>query len=160
MPGLKVKDIADVSHIIGSSLTAVDLKGLTRIELSFAVLMAAAASGLMLLLGFFERRRSFAILDALGARPWQTASFIWSEGLAVLAGGVAMGAAIGIAVAWMLVKLLSGVFDPPPEALTWPLAYLGVLAAMLLLSTWLSILVAARASTVSRPDLLREVAGA
>ena len=159
-PGLKVKDIADVSHIIGSSLTAVDLKGLTRIELSFAVLMAAAASGLMLLLGFFERRRNFAILDALGARPWQTASFIWSEGLAVLAGGAVMGAATGVAIAWMLVKLLSGVFDPPPQALTWPLAYLGALAAMLLLSTWLSIWIAARASSVSRPDLLREVVGA
>ena len=36
-PSLKVTDIAQASALIGSSLTAVDLKGLTKIELAFAV---------------------------------------------------------------------------------------------------------------------------
>lgn len=160
LPGLKVKDIAGVTHIIGSSLTAVDLRGLTRIELAFAVALTAAASGLLLLLGFFERRRSFAILDALGARPWQMASFIWSEGVLVLAGGVVMGAAVGIAIAWMLVKLLTGVFDPPPEALAWPAGYLALLFAMVLAATWAALWIAARASVRSSPQLLRDTLGA
>ena len=49
-PSLKVTDIAQASALIGSSLTAVDLKGLTKIELAFAVTMAAASTGLMLAL--------------------------------------------------------------------------------------------------------------
>ena len=159
-PGLKVKDLADASHIIGSSLTAVNVKGLTTIELSFAIVLSAAASGLLLLLGFFERRRTFAILDALGASPRQMAAFVWSEGLFVLAGGVMIGAALGLAIAWMLVKLLSGVFDPPPEALSYPVVYLVMLGVLLAASTLGAIWVAARSSAVSKPELLREVIGA
>jgi len=123
-PSLKITDVGQAAHLIGSSLTAVDLGGLTTIELGFAVLMAAAAAGLMLALGFVERRRNFAILDAIGAKPWQLASFLWGEGILVVAGGFVFGSVSGIVTAWMLVKLLTGVFDPPPEALSVPWCYL------------------------------------
>ncbi len=43
---MKVRDIGTTQHLIGSSLTAVDLVGLTRIELVFAVIMVAGAAGL------------------------------------------------------------------------------------------------------------------
>lgn len=66
-PSLKIVDIGQASRLIGSSLTAVDLGGLTAIELAFAILMAVAAAGLMLALGFAERRRNFAILRTIGA---------------------------------------------------------------------------------------------
>ncbi len=56
---------------VGSSLTAVDLAGLTRVELGFALVLAAAAGGLVLALGLAERRRNLAILTALGARRRQ-----------------------------------------------------------------------------------------
>ncbi|APZ42401.1 ABC transporter permease [Acidihalobacter ferrooxydans] len=127
--GVQVKDLGQVAHIIGSSLTALDLRGLTRLELFYALLTAAAASGLLLALGLFERRKVFATLDALGARPRQLAAFIWSEGLIVLVGGVVLGTAAGLAVAWMLVKLLTGVFDPPPQTLSLPWGYLSLLLA-------------------------------
>jgi len=52
-----VTDIATSRRIIGSSLTAVDLGGLTRVELGFALVLAAASSGLVLALGMAERRR-------------------------------------------------------------------------------------------------------
>lgn len=150
-PGLAIKDIESVTHIIGSSLTAVDLRGLTRIELSFAVAMAAVASGLLLILGFLERKRTFAILKALGAKPSQMAAFVWSEGIFVLATGAAIGSAAGMLIAWMLVKLLTGVFDPPPESLAYPALYLGVLFGAVVICTvvalWLAVRVAARRST-------------
>jgi len=38
-------------------------------------------------------------------------------------------------VAWMLVKVLSGVFDPPPEFLSVPWIYMGILLATALVST-------------------------
>jgi len=48
----------------------------------------------------------------------------------VLGGGIAFGAALGFPVAAMLVKLLGGVFDPPPDALTVPWPYVATLMAI------------------------------
>ncbi|MFI7033631.1 FtsX-like permease family protein [Microbispora rosea] len=98
---------------MGSSLTAVDLSGLTTVELGFALALAVAATGLLLVLGFAERRRTFALAAVLGARPRQVGAFIWAE--VVLTGVMAavFGAVSGRALSRMLVAVLSGVFDPP-----------------------------------------------
>ena len=48
LPGLKVSQIGDAVALIGSSLTAVDLAGLTRLELIFALVMLAGSGGLVL----------------------------------------------------------------------------------------------------------------
>ncbi|EKS26381.1 FtsX-like permease family protein, partial [Afipia felis] len=127
LPGLKVRDIGTTQHLIGSSLTAVDLVGLTRIELVFAVIMVAGAAGLVLALGLADRRRGFAILSALGAKPRQLSAFLWSEGMLIFTVGGAIGVAGGFGMAWMLVKLLTGVFDPPPDQLSIPWIYIFVL---------------------------------
>ncbi len=124
LPGIQVSTLGETRRLIGSSLTSVDLRGLTALELGFAVLMIAGVTGLILLLGLAERRRSFTILAALGAKPAQLGAFLWSEALVIVGAGAASGAAIGFAVAEVLVKLLSGVFDPPPEALSIPWPYL------------------------------------
>jgi putative ABC transport system permease protein len=123
-PGMSIRDITEVEKAIGSSLTAVDLGRLTRLESAFAVAFVAGATGLMLLLSLIERRRSFAILTALGAGARQVSVFIWAEAIIYVVGGVVFGLAIGTGVALMLVKLLTGVFDPPPESLVFPLPYL------------------------------------
>src|SRR5207248_172610 len=75
--GATVQDIVTQLKITLSGLTAVDLSGLTRLELAFAFVLAAAASGLVLALGLGERRRTFAIASALGARAGQLAAFVW-----------------------------------------------------------------------------------
>lgn len=139
-PSLKVSNISQAKHLIGSSLTAVDLSGLTTIELGFSVVMAAAAAGLMLALGFVERRRNFAILSAVGAKPRQLAAFLWSEGLLIVVGGIMFGLASGLMTAWMLVKLLTGVFDPPPEALSIPWTYLVVVLGLVIASVVVAVL--------------------
>jgi putative ABC transport system permease protein len=129
-----ITDIADVRVAVGSSLTAVDLGGLTRIELSFAVLLAVSAAGLVPALGFAERRRSHAILTALGARPRQLHAFIFSETAALGVVGLLTGAVTGTVLGVMLVRVLSGVFDPPPEAVTVPMTYLMTLAGATLIA--------------------------
>lgn len=156
-PGLQVKDIGTVAHIIGSSLTAVDLSSLTRIELTFAVIMAAAAAGLMLALGFMDRRRNFAILKVIGAKPAQMAGFLWAEGILVAAGGIAFGMASGIATAWMLVKLLTGVFDPPPEALAIPWAYVAGTLGLMIASIVAAVLVTSARSDRAAVETLRDL---
>ncbi len=124
-----VTDVSTDRRIIGSSLTAVELGGLTKVELAFALALAAAAGGLVLGLGLAERRRTFAIARALGARRRALGAFVYGEAAYVLAGGLALGALGGTWISYMLVKVLTGVFDPPPSAAAVPWTYLVAVAA-------------------------------
>jgi putative ABC transport system permease protein len=127
--GATVRDIVTQQRITLSGLTAIDLAGLTRLQLVFALVMAVGASGLILALGLAERRRTFAIASALGARRSQLASFVWSEATYMAVGGLALGALAGWGIAFVIVKILTGVFDPPPEQLSIPWSYLVALGA-------------------------------
>ncbi|MFF0009953.1 FtsX-like permease family protein [Streptomyces sp. NPDC005374] len=126
--GATVTDLTQARGTVGTSLTAVDLAGLTRVELAFAVLLAAGAGGLVLALGLAERRRTFAIATVLGARARQLRGMVLTEALLLAAGGLAGGALIGWALSQMLVKVLTGVFDPPPASLSVPGTYLALTA--------------------------------
>ncbi len=155
--GAKVTDIGSTQQTIDSSLTAVDLRGLTRLELSFAVLLLAGTTGLVMALGMAERRRNFAILVALGAKDNQLGAFLWSEGLLILFGGGASGIVIGFGVAQMLVKVLTGVFDPPPEFLYVPWTYLVLLAVAASASTGVAVFVTQMASRRVGVEALRDI---
>jgi putative ABC transport system permease protein len=127
-----VTNIVDQRQVVGSNLTAVELSGLTRIELGFALVLAAATTGLALGLGFRERRRTFAIASALGARQRQLGGFVWGESLFVTGGGLLLGAGIAAVLSTTLVDVLTGVFDPPPDVLSIPWLYLcGVAVAVI-----------------------------
>ena len=157
LPGARVTDLGSVQQTISSSLTAVDLHGLTWIELSFAILLIAGASGLVLGLGLIERRRDFALLVAMGAKPHQIGAFLWTEGLIVLVAGMILGTATGFGVAKMLVKVLTGVFDPPPQALaiSWP--YLIVLVFAGCLSTVVAVIIARSVTQRGAIEALRTI---
>jgi putative ABC transport system permease protein len=122
--GATIQDIVTQQRITLSSLTAIDLSGLTRLELAFAFILGAAATGLVLALGLAERRRTFAIASALGAKRRQLAAFVWSEAVFVSIGGIVLGALTGWGLSYVTVKILTGVFDPPPEHLSIPWSYL------------------------------------
>ncbi len=125
----KVTDVNSARGLVGSSLTSVDLSGLTRIELGFAIVLAAAAGGLVAALGLTERRRSLAIAAALGANRRQLRGFTLGESGFVAFAGLVFGALAGWGLSRMLVKVLTGVFDPPPSHLAVPWGYLLVVAA-------------------------------
>jgi putative ABC transport system permease protein len=127
LSGVKVTDVSSVQDRISSSLTSVNLQGLTRLELAFALLFAIGTTGLIVSLGMTERRRTYAILKALGAKQNQLGAFLWSEGILVFGSGVVLGLVLGFGVAQMLVKVLTGVFDPPPTHLFIPWTYVTVL---------------------------------
>jgi len=154
IPGTKVTTLGEKQAVINSSLTAVDLWQLTKLELGFSVLMTAGVAGLVLGLSLTERSRTFAILSALGARPAQIGAFLWSEGLFVVVGGALLGVAAGGGIAKMLVTILAGVFDPPPEALVIPWAYLAVSLITALSCGALAIGLIQRSS--QRPDHSRD----
>jgi putative ABC transport system permease protein len=141
---LKVTDVSEAAHRIGSSLVAVDLKSLTGLELAFALPIIAGALGLVFALGLEERRRNFAILSAIGAKSKHLGAFLWSEALIVYVVGMAAGTAIGTGLAWVLVKMMTHVFDPPPEVLAIPWPYLTLLAVVGLVAVSLSVLLQLR----------------
>ncbi|MDR3470383.1 MAG: FtsX-like permease family protein [Devosia sp.] len=127
LPSVTVHELTGSIQQIGSGLVSIDLHGLTLIELGFAVAMAVATTGLVLALGFADRRRTYAVMTILGAGSRQVAAFVFGEAVVILVAGAVLGLLLGWGVAFVLVKVLEGVFDPPPEALTIPWAFLGVL---------------------------------
>jgi putative ABC transport system permease protein len=141
--GATVQDIETQRQIIRSSLTAVSLQGLTALELGFAVLLAIAGAGLVLALGLDERRRTLAIASALGATPRQLGAFVWGEAGLIVGGGQLIGLLLGWGVSLVLVKLLTQVFDPPPEQPSVPWLYLVLVVAL----TTISALIAGAAVT-------------
>ncbi|MGZ4386892.1 MAG: FtsX-like permease family protein, partial [Gaiellaceae bacterium] len=127
--GTIVKDIRRQTAQTVSSITTVDLGGISRIEEAFALLLAAAAMGLFVAVGLAERRQELATMAALGASLRQAAAFLWSEAALVLAAALVFAALLGWLLAEMLVAMLQHVFDPPPDHLATPWGFLGALAA-------------------------------
>lgn len=141
--GATVRDIDEQQRATNSSLTAISVRGLTRIEMGFGAALAAVGSALVLALGLEERRRTLAIAWALGARSRQLGAFVWTEAAVMLLGGAAAGVGLAWGLSWMLVKLLTGVFDPPPTHLAVPWAYLAATAA----ATFVPVVIVAAAMT-------------
>ncbi|MGH3784183.1 MAG: FtsX-like permease family protein [Pseudonocardiaceae bacterium] len=152
-----VTDIAHTRSTIGSSLTAVDLAGLTRVELAFALVLAAAAGGLVLALGLTERRRTFAITAALGATAKQLRGLVAAETTTLALGGVLGGAGIGWALSEVLVAVLTGVFDPPPDALTVPWPYLAAVTVTTVVALAIAATAAVRLACRSPISILRQL---
>jgi putative ABC transport system permease protein len=125
-PALKVTALGEVRSLISSSLTSVNLAALTRLEVAFGLALVGAATGLILGLGFVERSRTYALLKALGASSAQLGAFLRSEAMLVSAAGLVFGTVTGFGVAWMLVVMLAGAFDPPPETIVVPYGYIAM----------------------------------
>lgn len=114
-----------------SGLAAGSLAGLSKIVLAFGVLLALASASLVLVVGAAQRRRSVAALAVLGASVRQRAAFLWTEARWIVTAGVIGGTTTGLAVAYLLVKVLNGIFDPPPQQPAVPLLVVaGSLAAV------------------------------
>jgi putative ABC transport system permease protein len=154
-PTATVTDVISSRRTIGSSLTAVDLFGLSRVELGFALALAAAATGLTLWLGLAERRRTFAIVTALGATRGQLGFFVWAEAAVVTIAGVATGGVGAWALSNALVKVLTGVFDPAPSSLAVPWPYLLTVLAIATATTSAAAAAAVRSARSAPVHLLR-----
>jgi putative ABC transport system permease protein len=142
--GTIVKNIDQQAQQTVSSITTVDLRGISQIEEAFTVALAAAAMALFIALAVIERRHEFATMAAVGATLRSISSFVWTEAALVLAAATLLAAGLGLLLALMLVAMLQHVFDPPPDALAVPWVYLGELAGAALAATTLAVAIAAR----------------
>jgi putative ABC transport system permease protein len=122
--GTMVRSIDQQTQQTASSITSVDLRGISRIEEAFTIALAAAAMALFVSLTVIERRHEFATMAALGADLRAIGAFVWSEAALVLSAALVLAIALGTLLALMLVAMLQHVFDPPPDALTVPWGYI------------------------------------
>jgi putative ABC transport system permease protein len=141
--GTLVKNIRQQTAQTVSSITTVDLGGISRIEEGFALALAAAAMALFVAVALAERRQEFATMAALGASLREIAAFLWTETAFVLSAALALAALLGWLLAEMLVAMLQHVFDPPPDHLAAPWPFLGGLAAAALAGGAIAAVVAA-----------------
>jgi putative ABC transport system permease protein len=155
--GTIVKSLSQQAQQTVSSITTVDLRGISHIEEAFTIALAAAAMALFVALAVIERRHEFATMAAVGASLSSIGAFVWSEAALVLVGALLLAAGLGLVLALMLVAMLQHVFDPPPDALAVPWTYLGELAIAALLATAIAIAISAqRLRRLPLGQLLRE----
>jgi putative ABC transport system permease protein len=155
--GTKVDNINDQGARTSSSITTVDLTGISHIEQAFAIILAAAAMALFVALGISERRQEFATMAAIGAPLSRISAFLWTEATIVLSVGLALAVGLGWLLSEMLVAILQHVFDPPPDALAVPWAFLAGLAGAAILATLLATAIASRGIRRLRlGEILRE----
>jgi putative ABC transport system permease protein len=142
--GTIVKSIDQQTQQTVSSITTIDLRGISHILEAFTIALAAAAMALFIALTISERQHEFATMAAVGASLRSISSFIWSEAALVLAAGLVLGAGLGVLLALMLVAMLQHVFDPPPDHLAIPWTYLAELAGAALIATAVALAITVR----------------
>jgi putative ABC transport system permease protein len=155
--GTIVKNIDQQVQQTATAITTVDLRGISQIEEAFTIALAAAAMALFVALTLLERRHEFATMAAVGASLRTIGAFVWSEATLVLLAGLVLAAGLGLLLALMLVAMLQHVFDPPPDALAIPWAYLGELAGAAVVTTAIAVgITALRLTKLPLGRLLRE----
>ena len=112
-----------------SGLAAGSLAGLAGLTLAFGLLLATASAGLVLVVGAVQRRRSTVALAILGATGRQRAGFLWTEARALTVAGVLGGLVTGALIAEQLIKVLNGIFDPPPQHPAVPWTFVATVVA-------------------------------
>jgi putative ABC transport system permease protein len=157
--GAQVQDISSAGAQVtsASGLAGTDLSGLSKLELGFGVVLALACSGLALLGGIVERRRALVLLAALGATSRQRGRFLGSEARAMVVPGVLGGVVIGGTIAYLLVKVLTGIFDPPPSSAALPLGYLAALAGAVVVASVAVVAAVGRLASRAGPAELRDL---
>jgi putative ABC transport system permease protein len=88
-----------------------------------------------------------------GHRP-AAGRFLTAEARALLVGGLLGGAAIGTTIAYLLVHVLTGIFDPAPTSLTLPVGYL---AGNVVAATGTVLVVVGRLASRAGPSQLRDL---
>ena len=151
--GTEVKNIDQQTSQTVTSITTVDLTGISHLEEAFAILLVAAATAIFVLGAVAERRHELATMTAIGASLREVGAFVWSEVAMVLLAGALLAALLGWLLAQMLVAMLTHVFDPPPDHLALPWGFLGLLYGVAILAGIGGSLLAGR--TISRLPLGR-----
>ena len=101
------------------------------IEAVGAALIAAVGVAVLGAFLVFERRREFAILDAIGADRAQVITGPAEEGLIAVVGSLLIGLPLGLGLGMLVVRVLGLFFTLQPPLLTVPLTALAAFVALM-----------------------------
>ncbi len=140
-----------------SSLTALNVNGLLRLDSLYTLLMTAAAVAIFVFGLTLQRRREYVILRAQGARTREVRLLILAESALVAIGGLVAGVVVGGGMAYMFVQILRPLFVLDPN-LTFAIRDVTRLAGVSMAAAVASGLIATAILRTLRPaELLREV---
>jgi putative ABC transport system permease protein len=139
-----------------SSLTALNVHGLLRLDGIYTLLMGVAAIGIFVFGLMLQRRREYVTLRAQGLRAHELRLIILGEGAIVAVAGTVSGLLVGAATGYLLVRVLRPLFILDPGVSLAPVETLTL--ALLVLATALLASVGATAviSRLRPSELLRE----
>ena len=96
-------------------------------------------------------------LAILGANPRQRAGFLWTEARIVVVAGLCGGVLGGAVVAYELLRILKGIFDPPPQHMAVPMLSIATVLLAVALSSALTTALSARWAVRADPSRLRDL---
>ena len=140
------------------ALTALNLRGLSRLEAVAAGLVAAV--GVAILGAFFvlERRRESVILRTVGASTGQVVTAPVVESTVAVLGGLALGIPVGLGLGLLSIRILALFFTLPPPLLVVPTGAIAALAAVVLLASLVALTTALVRVVQQRPaSVLRDI---
>ncbi len=139
------------------SLTALNLSGLKRIEAIGAALIAAIGVAVLGAFLVFERRREFAVLDAIGAEKSQVVTGPALEGLVAALGSIVVGLPLGLLLGMLVVRVLGLFFSLSPPLLSVPIGSLTAFVLLIAATSAVALAAALRGVTrIGTPSALRE----
>ena len=97
-----------------SSLAALNIAGLVKLDSIFAFVMAIVTIGIFVFGLLFQRRREYITLKAQGLKPNIIRSLIAAEAGSVALGGCISGILVGILMGFYFVKVLQPLFVHTP----------------------------------------------
>lgn len=129
---VRILTIETALNVDQSSLAALNLNGLGRLDLFYVTLMSTAGIGIFIFGLLLQRRKEYMTLRALGIRMRQLQSLLLGEAAVVAIFGVVVALGVSTAMAYMFVQILRPVFTLPPDRITFPVEQLASLAALAL----------------------------
>jgi putative ABC transport system permease protein len=152
-----VATIADRFRADRRSLAALDLDKLARLESLGAVLIAAIGIAVLGAFLVLERRREFAILQAMGADASQILTPPAQEGIIAVLASLAIGVPVGVGLGVLAVRVLGLFFVLPPPLVTVPVGTLAAFAALIVAASAVALAGAlAAVNRVQAAPVLRE----
>ena len=139
-----------------SSLTALNIVGLVRLDSFYVLLMSVATIAIFVFGLMLQRRREYVTLRAQGLHVRELQAMVLAEAALVAVCGLIAGILVGSGVAVLLVLILRALFILDPTV-TFPIGHLLMLAALVLAATLVAGVTATRVLRRLRPtEILRE----
>ena len=139
-----------------SSLTALDINGLVRLDSFFITVMSAVIIGVFVFGLLLYRRREYLTLRALGMPGGTLLGLVLGESVLVVCCGLLAGLPVGTGTGYLLVHIVRPLFILDPLRIL-PIGRITVLALLPALAALVSAIVATAALRRLRPaEVLRE----